>query len=206
MKIKIEEVKAIDYGGDYEFVKWEGGLIKREEGPYHSSMKLRNKITGTCYTNVKITPINDDTMSCWKVEFNGSTRFYDHFDQIRNDWEEYEEPKEYRYIEPNGVIARIDEWDCCTENDREVMRLIGNYFETKEEAEKAVEKLKAWKRLKDKGFRFTGIAGISNNIYVSFETDSKYRGGHVMYDKYSNTDNNLREYNEDLMLLFGGED
>ena len=31
---------------------------------------------------------------------------------------------------------------------------IGNYFETKEEAEKAVEKLKAWKRLKDKGVTF----------------------------------------------------
>lgn len=29
MKIKIEEVKAIDYGGDYEFVKWEGGLINK---------------------------------------------------------------------------------------------------------------------------------------------------------------------------------
>jgi len=34
------------------------------------------------------------------------------------------------------------------------LKSIGNYFETKEEAEKAVEKLKAWKRLKDKCFRF----------------------------------------------------
>ena len=34
------------------------------------------------------------------------------------------------------------------------MKQIGNYFETKEEAELAVEELKAWKRLKDKGFRF----------------------------------------------------
>lgn len=31
---------------------------------------------------------------------------------------------------------------------------IGNYFETYEEADKAVEKLKAVKRLKAKGFRF----------------------------------------------------
>ena len=33
---------------------------------------------------------------------------------------------------------------------------IGNYFETVEEAEQAVEKLKAWKRLRDKEFRFIG--------------------------------------------------
>lgn len=31
---------------------------------------------------------------------------------------------------------------------------IGNCFQTKEEAEKAVEKLKAWKRLKDSGLKF----------------------------------------------------
>lgn len=31
---------------------------------------------------------------------------------------------------------------------------IGNYFETREEAEKAVERLKAWERLKDAGLKF----------------------------------------------------
>lgn len=33
---------------------------------------------------------------------------------------------------------------------------IGNCFQTKEEAERAVEKLKAWKRLKDSGLKFKG--------------------------------------------------
>lgn len=33
-------------------------------------------------------------------------------------------------------------------------KAIGNYFKTKEEAEKALKKLEAWKRMKDKGFRF----------------------------------------------------
>lgn len=33
----------------------------------------------------------------------------------------------------------------------------GNYFNTREEAEKAVEKLKAWKQLKDKGFQVVNL-------------------------------------------------
>jgi hypothetical protein len=127
---------------------------------------------------------------------------YSSLAELNAEWEDYEEPKEYWYIDWNGEVCRSDIHDGRTKR----MKQIGNYFETKEEAELALRKLKAWKWLKDKGFRFTGVAGISNNIYVSFETDSKYRGGHVMYDKYSNSDNNLREYNEDLTLLFGGEE
>lgn len=29
MKIKVEEVETIDYGGDYEFVRFEGKLINK---------------------------------------------------------------------------------------------------------------------------------------------------------------------------------
>lgn len=29
MKINVVEAETIDYGGDYEFVKWEGGLINK---------------------------------------------------------------------------------------------------------------------------------------------------------------------------------
>lgn len=59
-----------------------------------------------------------------------------------------EEPKEYWYIDWNGEVCRSDIHDERTEQ----MKLIGNYFGTKEEAELAVRKLKAWKRLKDRGF------------------------------------------------------
>ena len=59
-------------------------------------------------------------------------------------------PKEYWYIDINGEIMS----DNVEDDTVKVMREIGNYFETKEEAEKAVEKLKAWKRLKDNGFEF----------------------------------------------------
>ena len=71
-----------------------------------------------------------------------------------------EEPKEYWYIDWNGEAGRSDIHDERTEQ----MKLIGNYFESKEEAEKAVEKLKAWKRLRDKGFRFKCWYGGSKNI------------------------------------------
>ena len=81
-----------------------------------------------------------------------------------DEWEDMpEEPKEYWYIDPMvcGVYftkIKNDE-DLCEFNKQ-----IGNYFETKEEAEKAVEKLKAWKRLKDKGFRFVEHRNTLANV------------------------------------------
>ena len=160
-------------------------------------MKLRNKKTGEIVIfGEGIVDLNQ--IGCKNV-----------VEMIEAGWEDYEEPKEYFVIEradKGGLFVKIVH--SMAMNPEWIMedKQIGNYFESEEEAKEAVEKLKAWKRLKDKGFRFTGVAGISNNIYVSFETDSKYRGGHVMYDEYNNKDNNLREYNEDLMLLFGGKD
>ena len=69
--------------------------------------------------------------------------------------QDYEEPKEYWYIDTyeGTVIEKTVKHFELTDKEREE---IGNYFETKEEAEKAVLKLKAIKRLKDKGFKFTG--------------------------------------------------
>jgi hypothetical protein len=69
------------------------------------------------------------------------------------EWEDApEEPKEYWYIncyygEVLHTFYNGSEWD-------ERRKLIGNYFLSREEAELAVRKLKAWKRLKDKGFKF----------------------------------------------------
>ena len=96
------------------------------------------------------------------------------------EWEDYEEPKYYWYIDDAGVM-QIDEVLASEINMR---KSIGNYFETREEAEKAVEKLKAWKRLKDKGFRFTGF----NRASVDYDANSHYG------------------ISQDLDLLFGGED
>lgn len=63
---------------------------------------------------------------------------YNSLAELNEEWEDYEEPKGMQEIhisfnDPTAVVIE---------------------FGTDEEAEKAVEKLKAWKRLKDKGFRF----------------------------------------------------
>lgn len=88
----------------------------------------------------------------------------DKFPNILTDWfEEIEEPT--RWKPENGETyyrvgsdGRIydDTWDdslSITDSERFD---IGNCFQTEEEAEKAVEKLKAWKRLKDSGLKFKG--------------------------------------------------
>lgn len=65
--------------------------------------------------------------------------------------EDYEEPKNHWFIDCDGKIYSIDR---LVGYDLNKLKEIGNYFETEEEAEKAVEKLKTWKRLKDNGISF----------------------------------------------------
>ena len=81
--------------------------------------------------------------------------------------------------------------DPRNEDSTPEMRSIGNWFETEEEAKEAVEKLKAWKRLKDAGFEFCGWKGRFEEhpgcIAYSFDD---YYGGCA----------------KDLDLLFGGEE
>lgn len=79
---------------------------------------------------------------------------------MNEEWKDYEEPKEYYYIADFGAVREGDVGKFV--EDEKSRKKIGNYFETKEEAEKAVEKLKAWKRLKDKGFRFTLTPGVGS--------------------------------------------
>ena len=111
-------------------------------------MKLRNKKTGEI--------VNVDFVYPETAEF-----FYPNFKLVDFNelFEDYEEPKSFWTInttfdcaEPIVSVIEISE---RYYNDKDA-KSIGNYFETKEEAEKAVEKLKAWKRLKDKGFEFNG--------------------------------------------------
>lgn len=99
-------------------------------------MKLRNKKTGEIIEVYK---------SQLFVHYDGGKKTL-HLKSMSemNEWEDYKEPKEYWYIDWDGEVCRSNIHDKKTKQ----MKLIGNYFETKEEAEKAVEKLKAWKRLK----------------------------------------------------------
>ena len=106
-------------------------------------MKLRNKKTG------EIIDIYKGEIT---LHYNQGreTIHFKHLEDLE-EWEDYEEPKDFWFIDSDGEAR---ETTYLSNNDKSSLRNFGNYFETKEEAEKAVEKLKAWKRLKDKGVRF----------------------------------------------------
>lgn len=108
--------------------------------------------------------------------------------ELNEDWEDYEEPEMFYWIDYDGKICKAE----IGTMDRTKIKQIGNYFETEEEAWKVVERLKAWKRLKDKGFRFIDFDWTNGNI--SFE-ESPIKDGEES-DKFW----------DDLDLLFGGEE
>lgn len=135
-------------------------------------MKLKNKISGE---------IKEFFLFDGKELQGGAT-----LKSLAEEWEDVpEEPKEYWYIADNGEIEK-DTDDGGAYEER--MKEIGNYFETEEEAEKAMKKLKAWKRLKDKGFRFD---------------DWDYY--HIGY-KFIGKGYWTEETKKDMDLLFGGEE
>ena len=147
-------------------------------------MKLRNKKTG----------------EIWQLKANDKGSLYVHsgfeFYDITSikqleAFEDYEEPEEVWYIDFQGVVrsASREENDWFKENE------IGNCFETKEEAEKAVEKLKAWKRLRDNGFKFKWY-----DIYQSVIDECETTHIQVTINA------NKIDVQNDLDLLFGGEE
>lgn len=158
-------------------------------------MKLRNKETGE---------IKEFVLFDGKNELQGGATMKD----LVEEWEDYEEPEGAWSIDDMGFVSiyHQDKNFGGSENYfvESQMKEIGNWFETREEAEKAVEKLKAWKRLKDKGFE---IEGWDNYI-----GDDYYKTGQIVinlnnvknrdWDEYDNID----EIKDDLNLLFGGEE
>ena len=138
-------------------------------------MKLRNKKTG-------VIVFVEDTSS---LEYHSIA-------ELNEEWEDYEEPKEYWYIENNGDIHKET---YSGDYYEEEMQEIGNYFETKEEAERAVEKLKAWKRLKDNGYRFKGVSVEYDGYKIHLECDIRKK------EHYTPTQDH-----KDMDTLFGGED
>lgn len=153
-------------------------------------MKLRNKKTGEI---VEITmPIKNG--DGWNISANSLA-------ELNEDWKDYEEPKDkgYWYIDDFGRIQFSSELMDEIEgrpNNWIARKLFGNYFETREEAERVVEKLKAWKRLKDKGFRFTGWT-IDDGLRISICSN---------IDEEDIYDEDKRKIKPDLDLLFGGEE
>jgi len=136
-------------------------------------MKLKNKISG----EIKEFALFDGN------ELQGGATL----ESLTKEWEDVKEPKEhYWVIDEDGVLVCRAVGAFVNE---EMCKQIGNYFETKEEAEKAVEKLKAWKRIKDKGFEFDGWKYYDED-YIKFKVKNR----------------DLRDVEKDLDLLFGGEE
>ena len=156
-------------------------------------MKLWNKKTGEIADLEHKGLIKSDVdghIVIWiKNQFD--YKCYNSLAELNEEWEDYEEPKEHWFIDCDGDVykpVRLNQFEL------DKFENIDNYFETREEAEKAVEKLKAWKRLKDKGFRFTdGLVygdyyGVGSTRFI-ISPPQKEKG--VI---------------DDLKLLFGGED
>lgn len=104
--------------------------------------------------------------------------------------------KNQYYLDCDGRIFEHH----TTEYIKNKMKEIGNYFETKEEAEKAVEKLKAWKRLKDAGFYFVedAIEENSKHKYIlRLECEN---------EKIMKTIPECKFLFKDLKILFGGKE
>ena len=75
----------------------------------------------------------------------------DWFEEIKPTRWKPEMDEEYYRLSSDGSVMN-DEWvGLSIDSDRFD---IGNCFQTEEEAEKVVERLKAWKRLKDSGLKF----------------------------------------------------
>ena len=162
-------------------------------------MKLRNKKTGEIVENAYIRESHDfynkRTIAVFVRDGNRPpervSTGYESLAELNEEWEDYEEPlKEYWYIDADGkLICEPSDDKCKFDNN---CREIGNYFETKEEAELAVRKLKAWKRLKDKGFRFEWWK----------EADNRLQYNTITFNRFVYNYEDREQLRKDLDLLF----
>ena len=145
-------------------------------------MKLRNKKTGEIgEPRIQYQEIYIDTE-------NHMTYCYKSLQGVFEEWEDYNEPKKYWCIDWTGGVNHLTVLDGIDEYEK-AKKEIGNYFEAREEAEKAVEKLKAWKRLRDSGFRFNGWNWETQCIEFDFNNSDI-------------TEGQVEEANDDLDILF----
>lgn len=146
-------------------------------------MKLRNKKTGAIYS-IEDIDLGNNADGIWL----GMTK-YNSLAELNEEWEDYKEPKGYWYYDTTcGRVEKINH-----NIDKEMDSSIGNCFDTREEAEKAVEKLKAWKRLRDAGIKLE-IVTIGHKKYLEPTAED------------SCTFDEAKNIVKDFEFIFGGED
>ena len=164
-------------------------------------MRLKNKQTGeiglvhcdaTMFSN-KIGVFIDNN----HIDLRNPYKVYDSLAELNAEWEDVpEEPKECWYISEQATVVKM------ANNPKDIPNFVnrcssfGNLFESKEEAEAVVEKLKAFKRLKDKGFEFRGWT-FDDGLRISICTNTDSEG---IYD------DDKKDLKKDLDLVFGGEE
>lgn len=155
-------------------------------------MKLRNKKTGEIgrlHCDMNVSPAKYGVFEDADT-IRGHYWEYHSLAELNKEWEDYEESEEFWYINECGDVLKYKYDGGCSCPILEAEE-IGNRFETKEEAEKAVEKLKAWTRMKKCGFRFWNLDTVHLKIGYSFENYTK---------------EDIPQLKKDLALIFGGED
>lgn len=154
--------------------------------------KVQSKLRPTEIGVIKALAVSsDDKIGEIAVQCTGTTYYYSSLKELCEQWKDYEEPKDNWLIEPTNADY-IDDGRYTAPDELERYEELGLKFNTEEEAVKAVEKLKAWTRLKDKGFEFRWIDMQTGQIKYSFFLK---KGQKV-----------ARGDEDDLLLLFGGEE
>lgn len=163
-------------------------------------MKLRNKQTGKIPDKIETIAYIQWSKKIMMVYINNDgeriVKQYDSLETFNSEWEDVpEEPKGTYFINTQGDVQFWDSSSFAYPDDWTKEKQIGNYFSSREEAELAVRKLKAWKRLKDKGVRF----GMRRHSHY---------GGEMFWQCPNGTGISDKQIWKDLDLLFctGGEE
>lgn len=155
-------------------------------------MKLKNKKTGEIIDLYEgLIREDGEHITIKPVAVLEKCYIYDSLAELNAEWEDYKEPKMFYWIDYDGKICKAE----IGTMDRTNIKLIGNYFESREEAKKAVEKLKAIQRLKNYYLKFK-LDIVKNKIDFTYRLDGTL---HSSVDEQ-------RIIFEDMNLLFGGEE
>lgn len=165
-------------------------------------MKLKNRKTGEIIDDGYVRETHDFQFDGQKhvlAVFKGNghrppervSGAYTSLAELCEEWADA--PEEYYYICHDGEI-RSDADELYTKD----CELIGNHFSTRAEAELAVRKLKALKRLEDNGFKFDSTPYCDNLCGNGFEIHFSATMPPEAWNENS--------VKKDLTLLFGGEE
>lgn len=162
-------------------------------------MKLKTKFQDEDFelgevVNANIFYAGSDRVKLVATAANGGehTFYYNSLAHLNEDWEDAPE-------EPGRILNIY--------TDEKDMGRITIEYNTEKEAEEAVKKLEAWRRLKDKGFEFTGLT----RFYTGRGSYAvNYSGTPVTISFNKSMDvlgqDWIKDNKKDLNLLFGGEE